>query len=194
MSMCGAQSVVRSSAPTMPRRKTQGGQHEEAPTATHTGGTLCTSVQRPAGHGPVRVRPTAGPQRLRQGQRLLHRPAVRRRGRERPRGRQTPVPGDDRGGKQTQRSLRGHPRLEVFEVHQEARTRRCVQVHAPAQGYQGGLHHGACRRLSHRQAHGGHHRECGRVLQRESCPGGRPGHEGVRIARLLPLLEFPLRL
>ncbi len=112
MSMCGAQSVV-SSAPAMPRRKTQGGQHEEAPTATHTGGTLCTSVQRPAGHGPVRVRPTAGAQGLRQGQRLLHRPPVRRRGRERTRGRQTPVPGDDRGGKQTQRSLRGHPRLEV---------------------------------------------------------------------------------
>ncbi len=32
--------------------------------------------------------------------------------------------------------------------------------------------HRARRRLSHGQAHGGHHRVSGRILQRKSCPGG----------------------
>ena len=41
---------------------------------------------------------------------------------------------------------------------------------AAAPRHQGGLHHGARRRLPHRQAHGGHHRERGRVLQRELEP------------------------
>ena len=46
-------------------------------------------------------------------------------------------------------------------LHQKAGTRRRLQVHAQAQGCQGRLHHRARRRLPHRQAHGGHHRERG---------------------------------
>ena len=45
-------------------------------------------------------------------QRLLRSPRVRGRGRERTRGRQAPVQGDDRGGQPAQGSLRGHPHTE----------------------------------------------------------------------------------
>ena len=49
-------------------------------------------------------------------------------------------------------------------VHPEAGARRRLQVHAKEAGYQSRLYHRARRRLSHGQAHGGHHRERGRVL------------------------------
>ena len=61
-------------------------------------------------------------------------------------------------------------------------------------GVRGCLHHRARRRFPHRQADGGHHRERGRVLQRESCPGGCPGDAGGRVPRLLPRLQGALRL
>ena len=80
---------------------------------TRPGGPVRQGVQRPAGRGPVRVRPAAGAQGLRQVQRLLRGPGVRGRGRERPRRRQTPVQGDDRGGQQAQGPLRGHSGLEI---------------------------------------------------------------------------------
>ena len=69
-----------------------------------------------------------------------------------------------------------------------------LQVHAQAQGRQGGLHHGARRRHPHRQADGGHHRERGRVLLGESGPRGHEGDEGVRLPRLLGFQLRPLRL
>ena len=50
-------------------------------------------------------------------------------------------------------------------LHQKAGARRRLQGHAPAQGHKGCIYHRACRRLTHRQADGGHHRERGRVLQ-----------------------------
>ena len=56
------------------------------------------------------------------------------------------------------------------------------------------LHHRARRRHPHRQAHGGHHRERGRVLLGESSPGGHEGDAGVRLSRLLGLQLRPLRL
>ena len=46
----------------------------------------------------------------------------------------------------------------------------------------------------HRQAHGGHHRVGGRILQRESGPGGHQRDAGVRIQRLLGFQLRPLRL
>ena len=46
----------------------------------------------------------------------------------------------------------------------------------------------------HRQADGGHHRERGRILQRESCPGGYEGDAGSRVERLLDFQPRPLRL
>ena len=48
-----------------------------------------------------------------------------------------------------------------FQVHQKAGTRRRFQVHVAAQGCQGCVHHRARRRLPHREADGGHHRERG---------------------------------
>ena len=53
---------------------------------------------------------------------------------------------------QTQRSVPGNLGLEVLPLHQKARARRRLQVHAPAQGRPGGLHHRARRRLPLRQA------------------------------------------
>ena len=38
------------------------------------------------------------------------------------------------------------------------------------------------------------HRECGRILQRKSCAGGRTGNEGGRVPGLLPRLQRSLRL
>ena len=46
-----------------------------------------------------------GAQGVCEGQRLLRGPRVHRRGRERPHRRQTPVPGDDRGGRQAEGPL-----------------------------------------------------------------------------------------
>ena len=46
-----------------------------------------------------------GAQGVREGQRLLRGPRVRGRGRERPRRRQAPVQGDDRGGRQAEGPL-----------------------------------------------------------------------------------------
>ena len=46
-------------------------------------------------------------------------------------------------------------------VHTQAGARRGLQVHAAAQGHPRRVHHRARRRLPHRQAHGGHHRERG---------------------------------
>ena len=56
------------------------------------------------------------------------------------------------------------------------------------------LHHRARRRHPHRQADGGHHRERGRILQRESGPGGHERDAGVRLSRLLGHQLRPLRL
>ena len=92
--------------------------HEEAAsTAAHTCGALRQGVQRPAGRGPVRVRPATGAQGVRQGQRLLRGPRVRGRGRERPRRRPAPVQGDDRGGRQAQGPLRRDSRMEIQPLH-----------------------------------------------------------------------------
>ena len=75
-----------------------------------------------------------------------------------------------------------------------ARARRGLQVHAPAQGRPGGLHHRARRRLPNRQADGGHHRERGRALQREFGPRGHERYAGGRIERLLDFQPRPVRL
>ena len=92
------------------------------------------------------------------------------------------------------RPLQRDSRLEVLKVHQEAGARRRLQVDAPQAGHPRGLHHRARRRFPHRQAHGGHHRERGRILQRKSCPRSRPGHEGSRFPRLLGRQQGSLRL
>ena len=52
----------------------------------------------------------------------------------------------------TQGPFPGDSGLEVLKVHPQARARRRLQVHAPAQGRQGGLHHRAGRRQPDRQA------------------------------------------
>ena len=71
--------------------------------------------------------------------------------------------------------VQGDSRLEVLEVHPEAGARSRLQGHAEAARRPGSLHHRARRRFAHRQAHGGHHRVGGRILQREfgagSCQG-----------------------
>ena len=70
--------------------------------------------------------------------------------------------------------------LEVLQVHPQAGARRGLQVHAAPQGHPRRLYHRARRRLPHRQADGGHHRERGRILlarilHKRSCVGcGRP--------------------
>ncbi len=64
-------------------------------------------------------------------------------------------------GSQPNSHLPGNPRVEILPLHPQAGARRRLQVHAPAQGRPGGLHHRARRRLTHGQAHGGHHRERG---------------------------------
>ena len=61
-----------------------------------------------------------------------------------------------------------------------------LQVHAETQGHPGRLHYRARRRLTYREAHGGHHRECGRVLLGEPGPGGNQGNAGVCLPWLLP--------
>ena len=85
-------------------------------------------------------------------------------------------------------------RLEVLSLHPKARARRRLQGHAPAQGREGGLHHRARRRLPHRQAHGGHHRVCGRVLLGEPCAGSCQGYARGRFSRLLGGQPGALRL
>ena len=84
--------------------------------------------------------------------------------------------------------------MEVFEIHPEAGTCRGLQVHAEAQGHPRGLHHGARRRLPHRQADGGHHRVRGRVLQRKSCHRGIAGNAGGGVPGLLGRQPGALRL
>ena len=84
--------------------------------------------------------------------------------------------------------------MEVLKVYQEAGARRGLQGHAPAQGHQGGIHHRARRRLSHRKAHGGHHRVGGRVLQRKSGAGSCPGYARGRFSRILGGQPGALRL
>ena len=56
------------------------------------------------------------------------------------------------------------------------------------------LHHRAGRRLPNWQAPGGHHRERGRVLQRESCPRSCARDERGRFEGLLSRLQGALRL
>ena len=67
----------------------------------------------------------------------------------------------------------------------------CLQGHAEAARRPGSLHHRARRRFPHRQAHGGHHRERGRILQREfgagSCQGMRESaSRGFWVASRVP--------
>ena len=87
-----------------------------------------------------------------------------------------------------------HPGLEILPLHPQAGARRRLQVHAPAQRSSRRLHHRARRRHPHRQADGGHHRERGRVLQREFSPRGHQGDEGGRLSRLLDRQQDALRL
>ena len=70
----------------------------------------------------------------------------------------------------------------------------CIGSMLQEKGHKGSIHHRARRRLPHRQAHGSHHRERGRILQRKSCRGRRPGNEGSRFEGLLPRLQVPLRI
>ena len=88
----------------------------------------------------------------------------------------------------------GNPCLEILAIHPQAGARRGLQVHAPQAGHQGNLHHRARRRLPHRQADGGHHREPGRILLGKSCPGGFAGNAGGRLPWLLDFHLLPLRL
>ena len=99
----------------------------------------------------------------------------------------------DEGGKATA-PLPGDSRLEVLKVHPQAGARRRLQVHAPAQGHQSRLYHRVRRRLPHRQAHGGHHRERGRILLRKFGPRGRPGNAGGSVKRLFPGFQGSFRL
>ena len=50
------------------------------------------------------------------------------------------------------------------------------------------------RRLTHRQADGGHHRELGRILLGKSCHRGLAGNAGGRFPGLLGFQPRPLRL
>ena len=84
--------------------------------------------------------------------------------------------------------------MEIFEVHPQAGARCGLQVHAAQAGYQSNFHHRARRRLSHRQADGGHHRERGRILLRKSCRRGQAGDAGSRLPGFLGLHLRPLRL
>ena len=104
---------------------------------------------------------------LRREERLHRGPRVRGRGRERPQHRPPRVQQDDRRRQQARFSLQGDIGLEILEIHPQAGARRGLQVHAPQAGYPGRLHHRARRRLSHRQADGGHHRVRGRILLRK---------------------------
>ena len=151
-------------------------------------------VQRPAGRGPLCGRPAEGTPGLRPEERVHRRTRVRGRGRERPYRRPARVPQDDRCGIQAHCSLQRDPGLEVLPVHPQAGARCCLQVHAPAQGSPRRLHHRARRRHPDGQAHGGHHRERGRVLQREPGPGGHQGDAGSCLPRLLGHQQDTLRL
>ena len=131
---------------------------------------------------------------LRREERLPGRPRVRGRGGERQNRRPAPVQQDAGRGWQARGPLQGDPRLEVLPLHTQARARRRIQVHAQTQGREGRIHHRARRRLRHRKAHGGHHRERGRVLLGESRPRGLAGDERGRLTRLLGRPQRPLRL
>ena len=141
----------------------------------NAGGPLRQGLQREAGRGPLHLRPAAGAQGPRTEERLHRRPRVRGRGRERTHRRPPRVPQDDRRGRQAQCRVPGDIGLEVLPLHPQAGARRRLQVHAPAQGRPRRLHHRARRRHAHRQTHGGHHRERGRVLQRRIWPKRSPG-------------------
>ena len=166
-------------------RSKQGGHVNDPAYRLHACCSLRQGLQRPARRGPVHLRTAAGAQGLRTEERLHRRPRVRGRGRERSHRRPPGVPQDDRRGRQAQRRVPGDSGLEVLPLHPQARARRRLQVHAAAQGRQSCLHHRARRRHPHRQAHGGHHRELGRVLQREFGPGGHQGDARGRLSRLL---------
>ena len=135
-------------------------------------------------------------QGLRQGQRLHHRPRVRGRGRERPHRRPAPVPQHDRRGRQGQCPFPGNPGLEIQQVHPQAGARRGLQVPvAKAQGHPRRLHHRARRRLPHRQADGGHHRELWTNITSENLARrGQTGDAGSRFPWFLPRLQSTLRL
>ena len=79
-------------------------------------------------------------------------------------------------------------------LHPQARARRRLQVHASGARASGSSPSPSTPTTPHRQAHGGHHRERGRVLLGESGPRGHEGDEGVRLPRLLGLQLRPLRL
>ena len=129
---------------------------EEAPAATHTGRPVrhgCPATGRtwtcrcPPSFGPSETtpRPTAtsvARQYVDEAEsgRVADRPQFREMIEE---------------GSQPKAPFRGHPRLEVLQFSRFTRKREhavVVQVHAPAQGHQGGVHHRAGRRHPHRQA------------------------------------------
>ena len=104
------------------------------------------------------------------------------------------VPEDAGRGQEDRGALRGDIGLEVLPLHPQARARRHSEVHAQAQGPPRRLHNRAGRGQPHRQAPRRHHRDRGRVLQREFGDGSPAGYEGGRIQGLLGRSHGPLRL
>ena len=138
---------------------------------TYPGGSVRQGVQRQAGRRPLRRGPDEGPQSVRGSQRLRCGQGVHRRGRERPDSRQAPVSGDDR-----RRAARTNAPFEVILVWKFSRFTR-KREHAVA--FKSMLRRKGIRVVSitehaddspYRQAHGGHHRERGRVLQLRTWP------------------------
>ena len=182
---------VREPAPrTSPRKATDA----RATTRPHPRSPLRARLQRPPGRRPLRRRPAARPARPCREEQLRRGPRVRRRGRERPRRQPAAVPQDARRGERRRRALRADIGVEVQPLHAQARARRRLQVDAAPPRHPRRLHHRARRRLPHRQAHGGDHRERRRVLQRKSCPGGRPRDARGGLAWLLGRQPHPVRL
>ena len=127
-------------------RNEQGGETDERPTRSDTGGPLRQGLQRPPGRGPVRRRPAAGAPGLRREERLPRSPRVRGRGRERTHRRPAPVHEDAGRGQQAGVPIQGNPRLEILTLHPQAGARRRLQVHAAQARRPRRLHHRAGRR------------------------------------------------
>ena len=152
----------------MPNRKThgkiQGGQHEEASTAAHTGGPLRTSVQR---RQDVDLSVSAQLRALNDYARANGYSVAREYVDEAESGRVADRP---QFREMIEEDSQPKAPFEVILVWKFSRFTR-KREHAVAfksmlrrKGRPGGVHHRACRRLPHRQADGGHHRERGRVL------------------------------